>query len=148
LNVLDVPAFNQDRKTILYDFKKYINGRCSFILPMATIWETGNHIADLAAGGNRFKYSQKFVQDVTNALSGNTPYTATHFPDREEFLNWLSDYPEYAKTNKSSTHRREGTSLSDLSIIKEWENMKKKTAQRRVLIWSLDTDLQAYDYTP
>lgn len=42
----------------------------------------------------------------------------------------------------------EGTSLSDHSIIKEWEKLCKRHRMSRVLIWSLDADLIAYDRHP
>jgi len=38
--------------------------------------------------------------------------------------------------------------MGDLSIIKEWEEAKKRTPYLRVFIWSLDNDLRGYDYQP
>ena len=145
LNVLDVPGFNQDRTDILDAFSDRVQQGDYFLLPMATIWETGNHIADLTDGGHRYRFAVKLVEDVRAALNGDTPYRATYFPDRETFLAWLSDFPNYAKLNKSDRHTREGVSLSDLSIIKEWEQTRMRHSMSRVLIWSLDGDLAGYD---
>jgi len=41
-----------------------------------------------------------------------------------------------------------GAGMGDLSIIKEWEKFKRKVPDRRVFIWSLDSDLQGYDHCP
>ena len=149
LNVLDVPDNNQDRLVVLKEFAQKVASKDHFLLPLATILETGNHIADLNTGGNRRKYAEKLVDDVTSALSGVAPYQPTQFPTRDEFLKWLKVFPEYAMRNKTAKKiKEEGVSLSDLSIIKEWERTCELHSARRVLIWSLDSDLSSYDKRP
>lgn len=145
LNVLDVPGFNQDREDILQEFAEKIEDGDHFLLPMATIWETGNHIAHLATGGLRRDHAERFVQQVVGAFDGEAPYRPTHFPDRAQLLDWIKAFPDYAMRNKSPQKEREGVSLSDLSIIKEWEITKHRHSMSRVLIWSLDEDLKWYD---
>ncbi|NTV14918.1 MAG: hypothetical protein HGA96_13460 [Desulfobulbaceae bacterium] len=145
LNILDVPGNNQDRDDVLAEFEIRIQDEDHFLLPMASIWETGNHIADLGNGGLRYTFGNRLVDDVTKAINGNTPYRPTHFPTREEFLAWLAEFPDHVKKNKSEKKIREGISLSDLSIIKEWEAAKARHNMSRVLIWSLDSDLTGYD---
>lgn len=145
LNILDVPDKNQDRQTVFEEFEERMKQEDHFLLPMATIWETGNHIADLDNGGMRYRFGQLLVKQVTAAVCGEVPYRPTHFPTQEEFLAWLADFPEYAKRSKSAKKTREGVSLSDLTIIKEWERTQRLNPLRRVLIWSLDADLSGYD---
>jgi hypothetical protein len=145
LNVLDVPGFNQSRNDILNTFARRVQNGDYFLLPMASIWETGDHIADLTNGGHRRKYAQILVDQVRAAFNGETPYRPTYFPDSEVFLDWLGDFPDYAQRNKSDRQTREGVSLSDLSIIKEWEQSRDRHSMSRVLIWSLDSDLAGYD---
>ncbi len=148
LNVLNVEGKNQHRTEVLDEFKKRAENDASFLLPMATIWETGNHIARLSDGGRRRKFAQELVDDVSKALNGETPYRTTYFPNREEFLQWLVKFPEYAQRNKSEEKLREGISLADLSIIQEWERTRRLHPSSRVCIWSLDIDLKAYDHAP
>ncbi len=145
LNVLDIPAFNQDRDNILGEFEERTNNEDHFLLPMAAIWETRNHIAHLSSGGLRSQYAEKFVDAVVSAFEGKAPYRPTHFPDRAQLLDWIRAFPDYANRNKSPRKEREGVSLSDLSIIKEWEITKRRHNMSRVLIWSLDEDLKGYD---
>lgn len=145
LNVLDVPGFNQYRDEILNAFAGRVENGDYFLLPMAAIWETGDHIADLPDGNRRRQYAQILVEQVRAALNGDAPYRTTYFPDSEVFLLWLGDYPDYAQRNKSDRQTREGVSLSDLSIIKEWEQTRDRHSMSRVLIWSLDGDLASYD---
>ena len=61
LNVLDVPGFNQDRDEILDEFAVRVESGDYFLLPMATIWETGDHIADLTDGRLRRQFAQSLV---------------------------------------------------------------------------------------
>lgn len=145
LNILDVPSFNQDRDGILDEFELRLLDNNLFFLPMATIWETGNHIADLATGEIRYQYGKRLFEDVSKAINGDVPYRPTHFPSRDEFLVWLTDFPEYVQRNKTEKKVREGVSLSDLSIIKEWETTRDRHNMSQVLIWSLDSDLMSYD---
>jgi len=148
LNVLDVPGFNQDRQTVLDDFRKAIEQNDHFLLPLATVWETGNHIAHLPNGQQRRAFAQRLVDDVLRAFQGQTPYRATHFPERDEFEAWLKDFPDKAMCNKSSTKTTEGTSLADHSIIKEWKRNCRLNPMSRVRIWSLDMDLSGHDRRP
>jgi hypothetical protein len=136
LNVLDVPGFNQKRDDILNEFGDRDRNDDSFFLPMATIWETGNHISHLPNGGLRYQFAQQFVKDVGKALNGNLPYKMTYFPEKNVFLEWLGDFPDCAKRQ---------VSFGDLSIIKEWKQACNIFPMSRVLIWSLDSDLAGYD---
>lgn len=145
LNVLDVPGFNQDKDEVFAAFETAIRNSDYFLLPLATVWETGNHIAALGDGQTRRRYAERLLDDVTKAFNGQAPYQATHFPDRNEFLAWLADFPDMAMRNKSARKQREGTSLADLSIIKEWQRSCERHSMSRVRIWSLDSDLAGYD---
>lgn len=144
LNVLNVPQFNQDRKMILSEFEKRIKNRSHFFLPLVTILETGNNISRLENGELRWKFANILVEDVKNAVHGKSPYRPTFFPDNGLFLAWLEAFPELAKRNKSQRKTNEGVSLTDVSIIKEWEQTCSRHSMSSVLIWSLDCDLKCY----
>lgn len=145
LNILDVPGFSQDREDVFREFTQKIETHDHFLLPMAAVWETGNHIAHLADGNVRRRYAQDLVNQVSLAISGKTPFAPTYFPNQQVFLEWLRMFPEHAQRNKSVVRTGEGTSLADLSIIKEYEFTVEKNPMSQVLIWSLDIDLAAYD---
>lgn len=144
LNVLDIPGLNASREAVLEEFRLRLDNEDYFLLPLATIWETGNHISRLADGTLCRTCATKLVQDVQKALAGDVPYRPTHFPEREEFMLWLADFPTFAQRNKSPTKTGEGVSLADMSIIKEWERTCRQHSMSTVLIWSLDDDLKAY----
>ena len=139
LNVLDVPNRNADRHRILSDLKALIQSGTTLLLPMAAVYETGNHIAQLPDGGNRRRFAAKFVEQVEKAICGTAPWQAMKAPTTEQVGQWLADFPV-------SAMREAG--MGDLSIIKEWEEARKRTPHLRVFIWSLDGDLDGYDHNP
>lgn len=145
LNVLNVPGRNQQRQDVFNRFKYRVNDGDYFLLPMATIWETGNHISRLSTGKLRRAYALQLAENVQAALNGEAPFRTTYFPDSSVFAQWLNAFPDFAQCNKSTQKTNEGISLSDLSIIKEWEQIRDRYVMSRVLIWSLDSDLAAYD---
>ena len=139
LNVLDVPAFNQHRTEVFARFEALADADASFLLPMAAIFETGNHIADLPNGGQRRRYAEMFRNRMREALEGEAPWVPIRFPDSQQLKGWLDSFPDYAMR---------GPDMSDLSIIKAWEAECERHQSRRVRIWTLDRDLQGYDRKP
>lgn len=148
LNILDVPSRNNDKERVIRDFEEYIQSeQVSFFLPMATVLETGNHIAQNGDGNVRRKTAQRFCNHVRQAITGEAPYRTSDFPDTGEVLKWLAEFPDSAGRNKTPD-RHEGTSFGDLSIIKEYEKAKFKSPMSEIWIWSLDSDLKNYHYKP
>ena len=145
LNILAVPGFDQNRNIVLEQFKRMILNGDHFFLPMATIWETGDHIAHLGGGDIRRKFAIKLIDEVEKAFRDEVPWKPTHFPEPSQFLDWLREFPITVMRQKSPKKTGEGVSLSDLSIIKEWEMLCTRHSMSRVLIWSIDGDLDSYD---
>ena len=139
LNVLDVPAFNQHRAEVFEQFDELADADASFLLPMAAIFETGDHIADLSDGRQRRRYAERFRDRIREALKGEAPWVPIRFPDSRQLAEWLNSFPDYAMR---------GPDMSDLSIIKAWEVECTRHPSRRVRIWSLDQHLQGYDRKP
>ena len=139
LNVLDVPAFNQHRQRILQRFEEFVRNRAHLLLPMAAVFEAGNHIAQLNDGRVRRERAGHFAQMVRDAIDGNAPWRPIRSPTLEEIRAWLNGFPNYAMR---------GIGMGDVSIIQEWESARARHPHLRVLIWSLDDELAAYDYQP
>jgi len=148
LNILNVPNRNQDKAEVITSFKEYVELDTTFILPMATILETGNHISQNGDGGTRRDTAQQFCDAVTGAFEGKAPWKPSEFPNSSEVLTWITQFPELAGQNKSPTKTTEGTSFGDLSIIKEYEKCLTKFSLSEVFIWSLDSDLNQYHHHP
>jgi len=147
LELLNVPNYNQRRASVIEDFKTYSQAGCTFLLPMATILETGNHIAQNGDGTIRRKTAIRFVKEVKEAFQGIAPWRPTTFPNTAEILEWIDQFPDLAGKNKAPD-KQEGTSFGDLSIIEEFNKSCKRFPMSEVFIWSLDRDLQNYHKIP
>lgn len=147
LNILGVPSKSQDKKNIRESLETYIRSDASLILPMATILETGNHIAQNGDGNIRRKIADKFCVEIHKAINNEAPYKVSSFPSNEEVKSWIDKFPNLAMANKSPT-KQEGTSFGDLTIIQEFEKQKLLHKNYEIWIWSLDGDLEQYRYTP
>ncbi|QUY50479.1 hypothetical protein JK621_10170 [Serratia plymuthica] len=148
LNLLNVPGKNQDKDSIIQSYSEFVQLETTFILPMATIIETGNHIAQNGNGTLRRETAERFLITVKGAFTGEAPYRTSEFPNTTEILSWLDRFPQLAGQNKSPTKLFEGTSFGDLSIIVEYEKCVERFPLTEVFIWSLDSDLNQYRHIP
>jgi hypothetical protein len=144
LNYLNVLHCNQDRALVQQEYEIYAKSGCTFLLPMATIIETGNHIAQNGDGTMRRETAMRFVKEVKAAFKGEAPWSLTQFPETEEILLWIHKFPDLAGQNKAPDKLSEGTSFGDLSIIEEFNKLCKRFSMSEVFIWSLDSDLSGY----
>jgi hypothetical protein len=103
---------------------------------MATIYETGNHIAQNGDGRVRRGIAEIFVNQVKQAFLGKAPWTPTPFDNDKEFSEWLAQFPDQAMR---------GSGIGDLSIIKVFERQCELHPHRHVFIWSYDEHLKAYN---
>lgn len=138
-NVLNIPYMNGERNQVIEKFEQFLKQDTTLLLPMAAVYETGNHIAHLSNGTHRRRCAELFVEQVKQAIAGEAPWQVMQVPTTEEIGEWLSGFPDSAMR---------GAGMGDLSIIKEWEKFKRRVPNRRVFIWSLDQDLQGYDHCP
>ncbi len=137
--VLNVPVKATKHKNIILELEKKIKSNELLFLPMATILETGNHIAQNGNGDQRYLCGERFVSQVQKALEGQSPFKPIDFLKPDELKKWLAEFPDSAKR---------GNSLGDLSIIHDWERQCRLNPSRRVYIWSLDRYLSSYDRIP
>lgn len=111
----------------------------TLLLPTATIYETGNHIAQNGSGNQRRQVAHLFITQVQAAFSGNAPWAPTPLQSPEEMTIWMDQFPDYDMR---------GVGLGDLSIIKTYDQQRALHPNSRVRIWSYDSDLAGYDRYP
>lgn len=139
LEIINVPGKAENPKAFQKDLRRRVQDRQTLFLPMATILETGNHIGQVADGGQRRTCAQRFVKQVGEALEGVSPFKPISFLREDDLRAWLAEFPD---------HATQGGGLGDLSIIHDWQRLCAQNRGRRVYIWSLDEHLQAYDRPP
>jgi len=138
-NILKVPGKSQDYSSVMGLMKEKIQRDESLLLPMTSIIETGNHIAQNGDGRQRRSCAEKFIKQLQGAIAGEAPWTPMKSFEIEKFLCWLGEFPDSAM---------KGVGFGDLSIIKDWEELQRIHSGQRVYIWTLDNDLKGYDYNP
>ncbi len=136
---LNVPNMNTRHAEICDELKQKIGDGEFLFLPLATILETGNHIAQNGNGTQRRKIAVFFVEQVQLALEGKSPFTPIVTPKQEAMQQWLTEFPDFAMR---------GQGLGDLSIIHDWKRMCTLSPAHRVCIWSLDQHLASHDRKP
>lgn len=135
-NVLDVPGRNEYRDEVLRTLREHITRGFNLLLPLATLYETGNHIAQASDGGLRRTAAERFSKQVRKAVDGQAPWRPMPLHGARELVAWLDEFPDSAMR---------GVGLADLSIIKIFMHQCELHRARRVFIWSFDAHLQGYD---
>lgn len=139
LNVLDVEGRNDQREAVFGELSARIEAGDHLFIPLAAIIETGNHIAHVSQGTARRSAAQRFVRAVQDALDNVSPWKPLNFPDQADMAAWLNVFTESAVKK---------VGMGDVSIQHEWKRLCQKFPMSRVVIWSVDQDLQGYDYVP
>lgn len=152
LNILNVPSKSQDRVKVLDEFKIFAESNCRFIIPLVVAVEVGNHISQNGDGNTRREIAKQFVDMMQKTFEGKSPFEISDFDLKLEWRNWINEFIVRAGQNKTANKPNEGMSLTDLSIIKEFEDIQAKNiANRRkhvkVFIWSHDSDLIHYGHS-
>lgn len=136
VEILQVPGMTGTGSTTRSQMREKINAGEIFILPWATILETGAHIAQNGDGTQRRSCARRFVEQVSLALEGKSPFGLVESPSLEQLGGWLADFPDHAGG---------GRSLADISIIQHWHRQCAGNSTHRVYIWGLDAHLATYD---
>ena len=136
VELLNLPGLASRHDGLVAEFEQRQAAREQFLLPIAALIETGNHVAHIPDGTARRKSADDFVQFAVASLHGESPFTPTSLPSIPDVNAWLTDFPD---------HAMRGVGLADRSLIALWDVQRQLHPQRRVYIWSLDDALISYD---
>lgn len=108
-----------------------------FVLPVATVLETGNHIGQIANGALRRRAAESFTRMLEAALDPALPWLHAHAWNDETvgdlaqgFVAWATDF---------------GSGIGDYSIVRDFDALCRRHRHARVRIWSLDRHLASWD---
>lgn len=137
-NVINIPNMNQNHQEVIKELVALQQDRRqTLILPLATIIETGNHIAHIADGNIRRARALVMAELIQRTVNDKAPWTyyGKEF-EREELLEI---------SNAVVDHAVREIGIGDLSIIQVYRTYKETVpAIGSIRIWSLDHHLQAY----
>lgn len=138
LNLLEIPGKCQDAEKIKLEFKETVDTREVLILPMATIIESGNHIAHIADGTVRREKAIRFQEFLRKTANQEAPWILYGLElTKNDLLKLAEEFPESALKMQMG--------IGDLSIIQFYEKYKRDVpAIGRIMIWSTDRHLAGY----
>jgi hypothetical protein len=142
-NLLPVAGFDQNRDAVVRDMDAKFKAGIVFILPMTTVIETGNHIAQLPDGGMRRGVAERFSAMLDMVIAEKAPWTLHQFLWGKEFLDSLIAGCGTGSTLIDHATRKFGA--GDLCILAEKEIYKARTRISNVSVWTLDGVLEAHN---
>lgn len=138
MNLLEIPNMCSSAEEVKEEFKAAVEAEDTLILPMATIIESGNHIAHIADGNVRRNKAQEFQRFLRKTANDEAPWKLYGLELKKEDLLELAEvFPDYALTMEMG--------IGDISIIRFYEKYKKEVpAIEHIMIWSRDKHLMGY----
>jgi len=138
---LAVPGKSQRPDEIRQELRERVAARESLLLPVATIIETGNHIAQLGGGPAR-TCAMRLAHLLRMTAAGEAPWELHGITWNGELLNGMCDGVRGALPLEDMAMQGVGT--GDVSILAEAEAYRRRVAHVDVRIWTLDAGLAAY----
>ncbi len=142
-NLLPVPGRDTDRDEVVNEFKQKQQEGITLILPVTTVIETGNFIAQVDDGRLRRTTAQKFELVMRLVIEGKAPWTLHAFTWGAEFLEKLLAGGGTQTTLVDHAIARVGT--GDLCILTERQIYMERSELPHVGLWSRDAPLRAHN---
>lgn len=142
LNLLDVPGrVTIPVKEIQKEFRRRFDAGIRFVLPITTIVETGNFIAQCS--GDRRAAAQRFCDALQAAASKTPPWLIAETAWDSQFIT------ELIAGNGTSTSMVDHFTFrtlgaGDLTILVERDRYAAGRALDSVEVWTIDSKLDAY----
>ena len=137
-NLLPVPGRDQDRSQVL---KELLPRQASdtLILPVTTIIETGNLIAQLASANLRRSTAARLVETLRLIRDGRAPWALHEFAWDQTVIEDLIDG---CGTGRAlHIHAESKVGVGDLAILAEMRSYARRVQYVTVDVWTLDTNL-------
>lgn len=141
-NLLDVPGRNQERDAVRSEFEALVaEGLTRFVVPVTTVVETGNHIAN--ADGDRRGAAERLDRILQLAAEEQSPWQL-------HAVTWDAAFLERLRSGAGTgltmvDHLGNATMGSgDLAILAERDAFRERTNFRDVRIWTLEATMAAY----
>ncbi|MFE3542508.1 hypothetical protein ACFXK0_05995 [Nocardia sp. NPDC059177] len=141
-NLLAVPGRDQDHGAVLAEFRRRTAAGHTFILPITTVVETGNHINHVSNGAHRRSCAERFVELLHQTLAHKLPWTLHEFAWNSEFLTALLSGSETGISFVE--HAQSGLGCGDLCIICERNTYQRRSGISNVSVWTLDSQLSSH----
>lgn len=137
LNLLEVPGRCAEKEQVKREWAEVLQAKETLIMPIATIIETGNHIAHIADGRARHTVTAKFQEYLEKTAESKAPWTLYGNGLEKEEIKYIAEHME------EFTRMKVG--IGDMTIIYAYKKyLEEKPAIGTIMIWSTDEHLAAY----
>ncbi|MEC4018373.1 hypothetical protein [Streptomyces sp. H27-D2] len=146
VEVLNVPFMNERRDAVVAEMERRKQEGVKFVLPTATVIETGNHVFQVKDGRARRKCADAYTHLLRATAEGRAPWRLHERTWDAALLNALC---EGGVTGMSLTEHavRKQLGTGDLSIVAE-RDMYAERVQAKVRIWTLEATMQTWAEIP
>lgn len=139
---LQVPNLSNPESRVIEELREKIDKGISFVIPITTIIETGNHIAQCS--GDRRGAAGRFVRAIQAARKSEPPWIIRKVSWDEEFLdNFMAGVDTQCELIQHLTNKTLGA--GDVAILAECDQFRNEM-QANVSVWSLDQKLASYNH--
>ena len=136
-NLLEIPGKCSDKEEVKQEWREVLKKNETLIMPLATIIETGNHIAHIQDGNARYTIAMKFKEFLEKTAESKAPWTLYGNALDVQEIKYIADNIEKFTVV--------GTGIGDMTIIYAYEKyLKEEPAIGTIMIWSKDEHLSAF----
>jgi hypothetical protein len=144
-NLLRIPGKAQHEEQVRADHLRRSKIGDTFVLPMAAVIETGNHIEQLpeSLGHERRRCAQGLVEILRMVADGTAPWALVETDWNLQLLRQFCDGGEFTPTFEEVA--TQGTlGGGDLAILIERDRYARRVMGQVVEIWTYDETLAAW----
>jgi hypothetical protein len=140
---LEVPGMCSNPKDVQLELRIRAESGERFVVPIASVIETGNHIAQIKSG-DRWAATQRFVALLEEAAAEGGPFVLHRVSWDEEFLAELRSGDGTGETLlELSGNGKLGS--GDVAILVERDRLLGSSAYAQAYLWTLDEKLDRYN---
>jgi hypothetical protein len=141
-NLIPVPGRNQDETQVRTELSSRLSSGHQFILPITSVIETGNFVAQLGDGRERLATATKFESILRLICAGNAPWVLHDVAWNQDFLELFLDGGGSGMNYVEHAQSRIGA--GDLCILTEREHYRART-KIDAEVWTLDDGLNSHN---
>ena len=139
VELLNIPSMNSRHTQAQEEYQALAKNGDVFVLPIAVLVETGNHIAHISDGNMRYQIATQFSSLVKKAVRSEDNWNTVPSISLEILEAIMQNFPAQAMNH---------TGFGDISIIEQfndyWQNRQPIGKMR---IWTYDAHLEGYTRT-
>lgn len=139
VELLNIPKMNDRHAQAQAEYEALAAKGDVFVLPVAVLVETGNHIAHISDGTMRYQIAVQFSALVQKAVNSGDNWNTVPSISPDTLESIMKQFPVRAQSQ---------TGFGDISIIEQFNDYwKNRQPIGEMRIWAFDGHLKGYAHT-